>query len=118
MNLVEPLEPLEPLERMRSMRTDGKLNLKQELIRQRSDRPVGVSVLAPHLAELARPVRQDRRPPAVAQLRVGRTIRSVEPDAGEPAPRELILRRRVEAAAVLHAVQLFAAAPDDFGAAD
>src|SRR5580765_329805 len=79
------------LERMRSVRTDGKLNLEQKFIGRWSDGPVGEPILPAHLAVLTRPVRQDGRPPAVAQLRVGGAVRAVESDAGEPAPSELIL---------------------------
>src|SRR5262252_8458929 len=99
---------------MRPVRTDGKLDLKQELIRRRADRPVGESILPAHLAELTRPISQDARPPAVAELRVGRPIRSVQPNAGEPASCQLILSRDIEAAAALDAARLFAPAPDHF----
>ena len=50
------------LERMRAVRADRELELEQELVRRRADRVVGAPVLPAHLAELARPVRQDRRP--------------------------------------------------------
>src|SRR5262245_46806718 len=80
-----------PLKRMRAVRTNRKLDLEQELICRRADRPVGESILPAHLAELARPVREDARPPAVVELCVGRTVRSIETHASEPASCKLIL---------------------------
>src|SRR6516225_9990500 len=103
---------------MRAVSADGKLDLEQEFIRLRSDRPVRVSILAAHLTELARPIRQDGRPPAIAQLCVRWTVRPVEADAGEPPPRHLIFGRHVETAAALDTIRLLAAAPDHLGTAD
>src|SRR5262245_51684714 len=103
---------------MRAVRTNGKLDLEQELISRRADRPVGEAILPAHLTELARPVREDARPPAVVELCVGGTVRSVETDAGEPASCKLILTRHVETRCVLDARRLFAPAPDHFGTAD
>src|SRR5215470_6540210 len=103
---------------MRAVRTNRKLDLEQELICRRADRPIGESILPAHLAELARPVRENARPPAVVQLGVGRTVRSVETDAGEPPSCKLIPTRHVETRCVLNARRLFAPAPDHFGTAD
>src|SRR2546423_12933975 len=103
---------------MRSVSADRKLELEQELIRRGSDRVVGAPILAAHLAELARPVCENRRAARIAQQRVVGAIGSVEADARKPSPRELVIRRDVEARGVLQPVQLLATAPDDFGARD
>src|SRR5258708_3551818 len=79
------------LERMRTVRTDGELELKQQLVGRGTQRVVGAAVLRAHLAELARPVGEDRRSARVDRRRVIRPGAAVVAGAGEPPPRELIV---------------------------
>src|SRR2546427_608934 len=65
-------------ERVRTVRTDGELELEQQLV---GGHPLGVArppVLPADLAELARPVGQDERAAAVAGVRVGGPLGLVE----------------------------------------
>src|SRR5262245_15042213 len=102
------------LERMRAMRTDVELHLEQELVGDRSFGVVGVTVLTANLAELARPVRQRERLAEVMLRRIVGTFRPIEPDAGEPAPAQLIVARHVEPGSILPPVGLLTLTPDDF----
>src|SRR5437763_16651494 len=84
-----------PLERVRAVRADGKLELEQQLVGDRPFRVVRAAVLSADLAEFAGPVRQDSRPaPVEGRGRVS-PIRPIVTAADEPAPRKLIVARRV-----------------------
>src|SRR5262245_23348573 len=97
---------------MRTVRSDRELELEQQLVRRRTDRVVRPPVLAPDLAELARPVRERQRAAGVEKSGIGRAVRSVVARASEPAPPELVVARHVEAVRSLQALLLIAAAPD------
>src|ERR1051325_1541448 len=87
------------LEGVRPMRTDRELQLEQQFV---GDLIAGIgraAVLPAHLAELARPERQRRRAALVAQRQIRRAVRSVVAPTDEPAARELVVARHVEAAA-------------------
>src|SRR5690242_19550217 len=103
---------------MRAVRTDRKLELKQELIRRRAVAVVRPAVLSTHLAELARPIRQDSRSACVDNRRILRAVRAVVPSAEEPPARKLVIPRHVVPHALLFAAELIAIAPDDFAASD
>src|ERR1051326_2410965 len=103
---------------MRAVGANRKLELHQEFMR---GWPVGVfrpAILCANLAEFARPVRQNCRLSGVVQRRVGGAIRPVVAGAGEPSPRELIIRRSVVAFAFLPAIELIALAPDELASSD
>src|ERR1019366_4460497 len=99
---------------MRTVRADGELELKQELVRTRHERRaggvVGPAILRTHLAELARPVRDDERPARVHQRCIVGVRRPVETNAGEPAPSNLIVAGDIYARAALQAGGLIATA--------
>src|SRR4051812_2230728 len=99
---------------MGAVRADGKLELEQQLVGRRPVRVIDVTVLAAHLAELARPVRQQRGCSAVEQIGIVRALRTVEPASREPAARELVIARDVVTHAALPTVELLAVAPDHF----
>src|SRR5262245_39586200 len=109
---------ISPLERVRPVRTDGKLELEQEFVGCRSERVVGAPVLPAHLAELARPERQEQRAAGVEQRRVVGVVGAIVAGAGQPPPGELVVAGDVHAGTALESVRLIAAAPDPFGAAD
>src|SRR5262245_66031883 len=105
-------------ERVCTMRTDGELKLKEKLI---CDGAVGVGgppILAAHLTEFARPVRQEHRLSRVQKRCVGGAVGPVVPEPGEPAPCELIVSRQVIPHAALEAVGLITPAPDHLASAD
>src|SRR5512143_3924128 len=82
---------------MSAVSANRELKLEQELVARRTDRIVGASILTAYLAELARPVRQDHGPAGVAQRSARRIARSIEARPREPAARELVVARHVEA---------------------
>src|SRR5689334_22506447 len=102
---------------MRAVRTDGELELEEQLVRGLRLRIPGAAILPADLTELARPVRQQQRLAGVAPRRI-RAVRPVVAGAGKPAARELVLAGHVEAVAALFAERLLAAAPDDLRAPD
>src|SRR6266849_9096675 len=65
------------LERVRPVRPDRELELEQELVRRWPDRVLRPAVLPAHLAELARPVRQDERLAGIQQRRIVGVVRPV-----------------------------------------
>src|SRR5919201_2978751 len=103
---------------MRAVRADGKLELEQEFVCRWRERVARAPVLAAHLAELARPVRENQRAAGIEQRCVGRSIATIVARADEPAPRELVVAGYVHAGAALQAIVLIAAAPHPFGPPD
>src|SRR5947209_19922952 len=97
---------------MRPVRTDGKLELEQQLVRRRSERIVGASELRANLAELARPVGDDERSAGVRQRCVVGAVAAVVARAGEPSPPDLIVAGYIEARAALQSDRHIAPAPD------
>ncbi len=102
---------------MRAVRTDGKLDLKQQLVGRRRIGVVGSPVLAPDLAELARPERQRQRTTLIAKIGSVRPVRAIDARAGVPPPRKLIIARHVEPRGVLPAVELLAPYYEQLGVA-
>src|SRR5262249_45718007 len=85
-----------PLERVRSVGPDAELKLKEKLIGAADALIVTVPVLGPDLAELARPVRDQRRLLVIRRGRPEDAVGAVDADATEPAPGELVFTRSVE----------------------
>src|SRR5262249_7495521 len=106
------------LERMRAVRSDGELELKQQLVRGRSFRVLCAAQLAANLAELARPVGQHQRLAGIMLAGGAGTLGPVKTRAGVPAACKLIVRREVVAEGALRLINLLPPAPDPFRAPD
>src|SRR4030095_7516623 len=84
-------------ERVRDMRTDGEIELEQELVGRNAFRVVRVAVLAANLAELARPERHVRRHAVIEDAFVEEPPGSIVAAAQIPAPCELVVAAHVQA---------------------
>src|SRR6185436_3310658 len=82
------------LEHMRAVRADGELQLEENFVERWAAAERRAAVLAAQLTELGWPEGERRRDRAVA-------IRAIEPRAGEPAPRELVIGGGVPAVDVV-----------------
>jgi hypothetical protein len=78
-------------ERMRTMGSDRELKLKKKFIRQITNGVIGPPILAPYLAELARPIGQHQRLAGIAQRLVLSMCGPVVASAGKPSTGELIV---------------------------
>src|SRR5262245_55968389 len=103
---------------MRAMGADRKLKLHQEFIGCLPERVLRPSILATHLAELARPICQDRGLAFIDKGRIVGMLGPVVAHAGKPAPAELIISGKVVSERTLSTAGLATAAPDEFRAAD
>src|SRR6187397_2317015 len=119
MNFMTTPQVLEPAsERMRTVCTDGKLELEEKLVRRIPGGVLRPAVLAAHLAELARPIRQHERSPRVVKRLIVGVSRPVVAGTGVPAARELVVTGHEEAERILLRAGLLATAPDQLRAAD
>src|SRR5205809_6725136 len=82
---------------MGAVGADRELELEEELIGGDVLAVARVAVLAPDLAELARPVGEEQGSALVHERGIVRALRTVESDAREPALRELVLPGDVRA---------------------
>src|SRR5437667_12699973 len=103
---------------MRAVRANRKLELEQELVRDRTVAVYRMAILAPHLTELARPIRQNERLTGVEQGGVVRSVGSIVARPGKPSARELVIARDVVPHRFLLTSELVAAAPNHFGPTD
>src|SRR6187455_2635544 len=103
---------------MRPVGTDGILELEEKLVRWIPGGVLRPPVLAAHLAELARPVRQNERSPRVVKRLIVRVSRPVVAGTGVPAARELVVTGHEIAERILLCAGLLATAPDQLRAAD
>src|ERR1700720_2334979 len=76
------------------------------------------TILSSNLAELARPVCQDRRTAFICKVGLARPIRPVIASAHKPSPVKLVLSRRVHTEGTLLKRRLLAPAPYEFAASD
>src|SRR5437868_15193425 len=83
------------------MRADGKVELEQQLVGCGAFVVVRASVLPANLAELARPVGQEKRAAAIGLRRVERPARLIVSGTQIPPPRELVLAEPVVAESLL-----------------
>src|SRR5262249_12636686 len=98
---------------MRTVRANRKLELEQKLVCRRAIRICGSAILAPHLTEFARPVRDDCRLAGVEKRRIVGMVGAIVPGSSEPPTRKLIISRDVVTHTVLPPIRLIATAPDD-----
>src|SRR6185436_13708722 len=101
---------------MRAVRADGEQQLEQEFVVRFAGAELRVAVLAAHLAELARPERQQQRAALVLRHVLVGAAGHVEASAREPAARELVLARDVRAEALVGAALFLRAAPHELTA--
>jgi hypothetical protein len=76
---------------------DREQELDEDLVGANAFGVVEAAELRPHLAELAGPEGQQQRAGAIARGRLVRALGAVVAGASEPAPRELVFHRGVEA---------------------
>src|SRR5436190_10534150 len=101
-----------PLKWVRSVRADAELQLEQQLIRRADPLILSVSILGADLAELARPVGHQNGLLPVLCSRTEDPVGLVDAHSGEPAARELIVARCIEAKSFSQALRLLAMMPD------
>src|SRR5262245_22275523 len=103
---------------MRPMRANRKLKLEEKLVGGLALCIPRASRLTTDLTELARPVGHRPRSAGIVCGPVLGPIGTVEPEAGVPSARQLVLAGDIEARRLLHAVRLIATAPNQLGTAD
>src|SRR6266704_2181174 len=101
-------------ERMRPVRSNTILNLEQQLIGRTQALVVSVAELGPNLAEFAGPICQDNRLLPILCAGTEEAIGLIDAHAAEPAPRELVLPRKVVAEGLAQAGRLLAIVPHHF----
>src|SRR5262245_66518481 len=103
---------------MGAMGADREKELEQELVGGRQVALVRATVLAADLAELAGPPGEQQGGALVLEARILRALGPVVARAGEPAARELVLRRAEPAEGVCgrRLGLALASAPDELGA--
>src|ERR1700752_1907736 len=101
---------------MGAVSADGEQELEQELVGGLAEREVGAPVLPADQAELGGLVSEEKGSAGVVQRVHGRQRRAIVAEAGEPAPRELVVAGDLHPEGLLQAVRLGSAAPDKHAA--